>query len=304
MPSSFKVDPDDCGDWNVDAVSALQVFCQKNKLWMPKYISRGTSQWYVTESTMHMELWEFSTTQFAPTKKEAKQKCARAFYEKLKSGSLDWESESEDEDEGPNPALFKWWKVHPRYTLQEYCEYYGIELTIEDEIDRTVMRIGGEEFYTRDEDWDGNYKSSSEIEDELAKFYYETRILPMLRKQQREKINISSEDVLDNFPVIDMSSYEEKTNLARTWVLNQLCAKAHIPNPWYETYKLKDWVETKCSFPAKINMKSWREWEIRVVYMRIAGLKQKIRGEWKTFKEAQHDAARRFLLMIWEKKNN
>jgi hypothetical protein len=32
MPDSFKVEVDDCGDWDEDAVSALQVFCQKNKL--------------------------------------------------------------------------------------------------------------------------------------------------------------------------------------------------------------------------------------------------------------------------------
>lgn len=188
LPNSFKVNADDCGNWDVDAVSTLQVFCQKNKLWMPRYIDRGTSQWYVTESTMHMEIWEFSTTQSAPTKKEAKQKCARAFYEKLKSGSLNSKSESQEvERENLNPALFKWWKVHPRYTLQDYCEYYGIELTIEDEIDRTIIKVWNEKFYTRDEDYNGRYKSPSEIRDELAKMYYNRIIVPILKKQYREK---------------------------------------------------------------------------------------------------------------------
>ena len=303
LPDSFKVPPDECGNRDEDAVSALQVFCQKNKLWMPRYIDWWTSQWYVTQSTIRMKIWGFSTIQSAWTKKEAKQKCARVFYKEILNS--DWWDVATIEDRWEqkelNPWLFKWWEIHPRYTLEDYCGYYGIELTIEDEIDRTVMKIWDEKFYTRNEDYDGNYKSASAIKDELAKFYYDTRLVPMLKKQQKEKINNASEDILDNFPIMDMSSYEEKGNMVWTWILNQLCARSHIPAPWYEMCILRDWTETKCGFPTKANMKSRKEWEIRVVYMKIAWMKQKIRGEWRSFKDAQHDAARRFLRMMRER---
>jgi hypothetical protein len=38
----------------------------------------------------------------------------------------------------------------------------------------------------------------------------------MLKKQQKEKINSASEDILDKFPIMDMGSYEEKGNIAWT----------------------------------------------------------------------------------------
>ena len=261
LPDSFKVSPDECGNRDEDAVSALQVFCQKNKLWMPKYIPKGTSQWYITESTVRMELWEFSTTQSAPTKQGAKQKCAKAFYENLKSGSLNRESElQKDVDETPNPALFKWWKSQPRLTLENYCNRYNIYLNIDDEWDEKVLTVWDEKFYTDSNEYTNGgirYKRDWEVKDELARFCYDTKIKPILKKQAREKIFNASEDVLDNFPIVDMTTHKEKGNVAWTWVLNQLCARAHILTPWYETYKLKDWVETKCPFPAKINIKSW-----------------------------------------------
>ncbi|MBR1600848.1 MAG: hypothetical protein IJ677_04645, partial [Alphaproteobacteria bacterium] len=72
MPQIFTISPDKCGDWNRDAVSALQIFCQKNKLAVPQYFNRGTSQGYVTQTTMTLKWGDVEVTKSAATKQEAK----------------------------------------------------------------------------------------------------------------------------------------------------------------------------------------------------------------------------------------
>jgi len=313
LPNSFKVDADVCGNWDGDAVSALQVFCQKNKFWFPKYIRKCTSHWYVTETTMRMNFWDFSTLQSAPTKQEAKQKCARAFYTYLKSGSLAENKNVQNEDDKPNPALFEWWKAHPRFTLQKYCSRYKIDLHIEyeDDSDDIMMTVWDEIFYTSDIEYlrHGGFRRKSifEAQEELAKFYYQKKIEPILRKQKEAMIYNASESILDDLILPNMSSnLDEKGSDDWNKILNALFVRAKIPTPLYYAYEIpRNWdgKEIKSYLPKKNReLRSINTWKKSVIYMKIAWIKKKFRWEWESFWDAQNEAAWKFFVMMRKKK--
>lgn len=301
LPQTFAVSPDKCGDWDKDAVSALQIFCQKNKIALPEYFSRGTSQGYVTQSSIMMKLGDYTTTKTAGTKKEAKQLCAQAFYDEVlmapKSQEHTKTQASQNQEIGePDPSLFKGWKQNPWETLESYCKRYNIYLHAGDFGDEIVLTVGKEKFRTDSDDYVTMYRA----QEDLARFYYQKRIEPMLKKQQRQARDNTSADALRDFPVPNMGEYQEKDNFAWAGALNQLCAKAHLPLPEFvEAAIVKDGKETRCHFPNKFNLKGWRDDETRVMYMKMAGIDGKIRGEGKQFKDAQHDAAKNCLHLIW-----
>lgn len=304
LPQTFAVSPDKCGDWKEDAVSALQIFCQKNKIALPEYFSRGTSQGYVTQSSMMMKLGDYTTTKTAGTKKEAKQLCALAFYDEvlmaLKSKEQQKAQTQQNQERGePDPTKFGGWKEHPWLTLQDYCDHYHINLDIDtDTVSGPLLTVGEETFEVYDPYHDE--MSDSEIKDDLAKFFYKKKVEPILKKQQKQARDNTPAEALRNFPVPNMGEYQEKDNFAWAGALNQLCAKAHLPLPEFvEAAIVKDGKETRCHFPNKFNLKGWRDDETRVMYMKMAGIDGKIRGEGKQFKDAQHDAAKNCLHLIW-----
>lgn len=306
LPQTFVVSPDRCGDWEEDAVSALQIFCQKNKIALPEYFSRGTSQGYVTQSSMMMKLGDYTTTKTAGTKKEAKQLCAQAFYDEVLMAPRSQEQQKvhrpQKQDHGElDPSLFKGWKEHPYYTLEDYCSHYGIDLDVDIDVlgvKNPILIVGEETFSVYNPFHDE--MSDSEIKDDLAKYFYKVKVEPILKKQQRQARDNTPAEALRDFPVPDMSQYQEKDNSAWAGFLNQLCAKAHLPLPEFvQAAIVKDGKETKCHFPNKFNLKGWRDDETRVMYLKMAGIDGKIRGEGKQFKDAQHDAAKNCLLLIW-----
>lgn len=308
LSQTFVVSPDKCGDWKEDAVSALQIFCQKNKIALPEYVNKGTSQGYVTQSSMMLKLGDYATTKTATTKKEAKQLCAQAFYDEVLMAPKYQEhkkkqTSQKQEISVPDPSLFKRWKQSPWFTLQDYCERYGIHLSIEDEGNDTVLTVGKEKFYTNSEEYTDSgvrYKRDLEIKEELAKFYYQRKIEPILKKQQRQVRDNTSAEALRNFPVPDMGSLHDKDNVAWKVHLDTCCAQAHLPLPEIvEAAIVKEGKENKCRLPNKFDMRGWRNDETRVMYLKMAGMEGKIRGEGKEFRDARDDAAKNCLHLIW-----
>ena len=309
LPQTYAISPDKCGDWNRDAVSALQIFCQKNKLAVPQYFNRGTSQGYVTQTTMTLKWGDIEVTKSAATKQEAKNECARAFRNEVleapKSQEHQKTQQKPNQERGePDPSLFKGWKEHPWFTLQDYCEHYGIRLSeIVEEDGEAHMFVGKYPAFAETEEHTSGgirHKRDLEIKEELAKFYYQRVIEPILKKQQKQARDNTSADALRDFPVPNMGEYQEKDNLAWAGALNQMCAKAHLPLPEFvEAAIVKDGKETRCPFPNKFNLNGWRDDETRVMYLKMAGIEGKIRGEGKQFKDAQHNAAKNCLHLIW-----
>ncbi|MBR1825684.1 MAG: hypothetical protein IJ770_03760 [Alphaproteobacteria bacterium] len=304
LPQTFAVSPDKCGDWDRDAVSALQIFCQKNKIAVPQYFNKGTSQGYVTQTTMTLKWGDVEVTKSAGTKQDAKQECARAFRKEILEAPKSKEQQktpaSQNQERGePDPTKFGGWKEHPWLTLQDYCDHYHINLDIDtDTVSGPLLTVGKETFEVYDPYH--NEMSDSEIKDDLAKFFYKKKVEPILKKQQKQARDNTSADALRDFPVPNMGEYQEKDNFAWAGALNQLCAKAHLPLPeLVEAAIVKNGKETRCHFPNKFNLKGWRDDETRVMYMKMAGIAGKIRGEGKQFKDAQHDAAKNCLHLIW-----
>ena len=304
LPQTFAVSPDKCGNWNRDAVSALQIFCQKNKIAVPQYLNRGTSQGYATQTTMTLKWGDVEITKSAATKQDAKQECARAFKKEVleapKSKEQQKAQTQQNQERGePDPTKFGGWKEHPWLTLQDYCDHYHINLDIDtDTVSGPLLTVGKETFEVYDPYHDE--MSDSEIKDDLAKFFYKKKVEPILKKQQKQARDNTPAEALRNFPVPNMGEYQEKDNLAWAGALNQLCAKAHLPLPEFvQAAIVKDRKETRCPFPNKFNLKGWRDDETRVMYMKMAGIEGKIRGEGKQFKDAQHNAAKNCLHLIW-----
>lgn len=300
LSGNFSVQPKDCGDWNKDAVSALQIFCQKNKIVLPKYTKIGTSQGYVTQTSITLKLGDVEITKSASTKQEAKQECARAFKKNVldkpaKNKEVEKTCTTKSHSE-PDPSLFKGWKKNPYLTLEKYCNHYNIELNVDADV--SVLTVGKETFQLYNHDYDK--LSDGEIKDDLAKYYYKCKIEPILQKKLEQVSDNTSANDLCNFPVPNMVEYEGKDNLVWTRILNELCAKAHLPLPQFvEAAIVKDGTERKCPFPQKFNLKGWREDETRVMYLKMPGIDGKIRGEGKQFQDAQYDSAKNCLYLIW-----
>ncbi|MBR1600142.1 MAG: hypothetical protein IJ677_01035, partial [Alphaproteobacteria bacterium] len=240
------------------------------------------------------------------TKQEAKNECARVFRKEVleapKSNQAQKTSTQQAQELGePDPTKFGGWKEHPWITLQDYCDRYKIKLDIDIDVlgeHSPVLTVGKETF----EVYDPYHieMSDSEIKDDLAKYFYKKKVEPILKKQQEQARDNTSADALRDFPVPNMGEYQERDNFAWAGTLNQLCAKAHLPLPEFvQAAIVKDGKETKCHFPNKFNLKGWRDDETRVMYMKMAGIEGKIRGEGKQFKDAQHDAAKNCLHLIW-----
>lgn len=306
LPQTFAISPDKCGDWNRDAVSALQIFCQKNKLNVPQYFNRGTSQGYTTQTTVTLKWGDVEVTKSAATKQEAKNECARAFRKEILESPKSKEQQKtqtpKNQERGePDPTKFGGWKEHPYYTLENYCDHYGIKLDVDIDVlgeHNPILTVGKETFSLYNPYHDE--MSSSEIKDDLAKYFYKVKVEPMLKKQQKQARDNTPAEALRNFPVPNMGEYQEKDNIAWTGVLHQLSAKAHLPAPEFvQAAIVKDGKETRCPFPNKFNLKGWRNDETRVMYLKMAGIDGKIRGEGKQFKDAQHDAAKNCLHLIW-----
>ena len=258
----------------------------------------------MTQTTMTLKWGDVEVTKSAATKQEAKNECARAFRKDVLEGSKAKEQQNaqapKNQGHGePDPTKFGGWKEHPWYTLQNYCDHYNIHLDIDtDTYKGPILTVGKETFEVFDP---CHYEmSDSEIKDDLAKFFYKKKVEPMLKKQQRQaRDNTPAEKLLD-MSVPNMGEYQEKDNVAWTGILNQLSAQAHLPLPEFvEAAIVKDGKETRCPFPNKFNLKGWRDDETRVMYMKMAGIDGKIRGEGKQFKDAQHDAAKNCLHLIW-----
>lgn len=201
----------------------------------------------------------------------------------------------------PDPSLFKKWKKYPWFTLQNYCEHYGIHLSIEDEGNNTVLTVGKEKFYTNNEEYTHSgfrYKRDWEIKEELAKFYYQRKIEPILKKQQRQARDNTPAEALRNFILAKWERLPDKA----AWKahLDMFCAQAHLPlSEIVEAAIVKEGKENKCRLPNKLDMKGWRDDEIRVMYLKMAGIEGKIRGEGKEFRDARDDAAKNCLHLIW-----